>query len=153
MTNQFKVAITPNYGRVIWKVVALFVGMILPIAFFGIAAGSGLIDPKEIPLEIVLPIYLVLVAVGTFLTIRKTHFKETVTLTDNALEIPTIDNVIYSEVNKTNIFSARGVTSYIITLKEGRKIAIGSTNNFSDEALTEFQNFINEFEKRITYQV
>lgn len=153
MENQFKLAITPNYGKVIGRIVLLFLGMIVPIAVLGISLSQGFIDPKSIPFEVVLPAYLLLVVVGTFLVIRKTHFKDTVTLTDDELQIPKLRNIPYAEMAKHKLFTARGITSNIITLNNGKKIAVGSTNNYSDEANKVFQEFSMELERRfLLYQ-
>lgn len=149
INNNFELAITPNYGRIVVKIVLLFVGMIAPIAFLGIAAANKIIDPKEINFGLVLPLYLFGIAILTFFVIRKTHFTATVHLTQNSLQIPNFKDISFDEIEKYKVFTARGIPSYIITLNNGKKIAIGSTNNFSDEASKTFADFITEFEKRM----
>ena len=149
MDKNFKLAITPNYGKVIWRIIILLLSVIIPIILFGISLEKELINPERVKFELVLPIYLVLVAISTFLVIRKTYFKDIITLTNESMEIPKMRNIDYREITKNKAFTVRGFTSYIITLQEGRKLAIGPVNNFSTSAESTFRDFIIEFEKKV----
>ncbi|MFK7784739.1 MAG: hypothetical protein AB8B56_06480 [Crocinitomicaceae bacterium] len=152
MYRYYTLAITPNYGKIVLKIVLLFIGMIAPIIFFGIAAANEIINPKEINFAVVFPIYLVTVGVTTYFVIRKTHFKDTVVLTHNSIQIPKLKDIHFDEIEKYKVFTARGIPSYIITLKNGKKIAFGSTDNFSDVATKIFADFTIEFEDKFTKQ-
>jgi hypothetical protein len=70
-------------------------------------------------------------------------------LTDKSIEIPKLRRIDYQEITKNKAFTVRGFTSYIITLKEGRRLAIGPVNNFSTSAENIFSEFIIEFEKKV----
>lgn len=148
MDKKFKLAITPNYGKVIWRIIILLICGILPIILFGISLENELINPDKIKFELVLPVYFVLVGVSTFLIVRKTYYKDTITLTDKYIEIPKLRKIDYHEITKNKEFSVRGFTSYIITLQEGRKLAIGPVNTFSISAERILRDFIIEFEKK-----
>lgn len=149
MKNYFTLAITPNYGKIVIKIVLLFLGMIAPIIFLGIAAANDIINPKEINFGLVFPLYLFVVAIATYFVIRKTHFKDTVNLKDDSILIPKLRSIPFDEIERYKVFTARGIPAYIITLKNGKKIAFGSTDNFSDDASKIFADFVIEFEKKI----
>jgi hypothetical protein len=148
MKQEFTLAITPNYGKTILKIVVLFLVMIVPLGLLGILAANEIIDPKNINFGLILPLYLFGVAIGTFFVIRKTHFKDTVVLTDHSLEIPKLTTIAFDEIAAHKVFTAANIPSYIITLKNGKKIAFGSTDNYSDEASKEFADFIEIFKEK-----
>ena len=149
MEKKFKLAITPNYGKVIWRIIALLICVILPIILFGISLEKEFINPDNIKFELVIPVYVIIVVVITFLVFRKTYFKDTITLSARSLEIPKMRDIDYNEITKNRKTTVRGFSSYIITLKDGRKLAIGPTNNFSVAAESTFKDFIVEFEKKV----
>ena len=148
MDKKFNLAITPNYGNLIWRVIILLICGMLPIILFSVSLEKGLLNPNSIKFEFILPIYLILVILSTFLVTRKTYFKDTITLSDKFIEIPKLKIIDYQEITKYKTFTARGFTTYIITLKEGRKLAIGPVN-FSPSAKNVFREFIIEFEKKV----
>lgn len=80
---------------------------------------------------------------------RKTYFTDKVTIAQNSLVIPKMREISFEEIANYKTISIRGFSVYLITLKEGRRIAIGPTNNFTEDAGDIFQNFKIRFEKKI----
>lgn len=97
----------------------------------------------------VLPLYLIGITVFSILFMRKSYVTTIITLSDNSFDISKLRNISYKEVTKSKAFTMRGFTTYVITLKEGKKIGISPTNNFTSAATNIFSNFISEFEKKL----
>jgi hypothetical protein len=153
MDKKFKLAITPNYGKIIWRIIILLLSVMLPFILFGISLEKELLNSESVKFEFVFPIYSVLVVISTFLVFRKTYFKDIITLTDESMEIPRMRKIDYREITKNKEFTVSGYTSYIITLQDGRKLAIGPVKNFSTSAERTFRDFIIEFEKKVDNMV
>ena len=149
MEEKFRLAITPNYSKVIWKIIALLICAILPIILFGVLLEKEVISPSTIRFEIVFPLYIISVGLTIYFIIRKTYFIDTVTITNTSLQIPKLRNITFREIKRYKSYTIRGFTSYIISTKEGKKIAFGPTNNFSISADKTFRQFIIVFETKI----
>ena len=149
MKEQFKLAVTPNYGRAVFKIIVLLLSVIAPIILTLIAIKQGLIAPESIRFEIAFPLYLILI-VGLTIIVAKSSYKvDYIKLELDSLEFNKIGRIKYKEILSYKKIDVRGFTSYIITLTSGQKIAIGPTSNFSSKADDIFQKFIREFENKV----
>lgn len=148
MDNKFYLSISPDYRNARVKIFILLISIVLTFILFGICIEKNLINRESIQLEIALPIYVLIIAIITFLVLRNTYFKDIITFTDTEMEIPKMRKIDYHEVIENKTFTSKGFTSYIITLQKGRKLSIGPVNYFSASAKRSFSDFIVEFEKK-----
>ena len=149
MKEHFKLAVTPNYGRVVFKIIILLLSVIAPIILTFISIKQGLISPESLRFEIVFPLYLILI-VGLTIIVAKSNYKiDSVHLELDSLIFNKIGQIKYKEILSYRILTIRGFSSYIITLTNGQKIAVGPTSNFSSKADDVFQKFIREFENKV----
>lgn len=150
MENKFELAVTPDYRKVIRSVIILMLTcVILPPALFGISLEYKWLNPANFRFDLVLPIYIGAVALITLLVISKTSFKDTITLTEKSLIIPKLRAIDYSEISINKQFTAKGYSSYIVTLKDGKKLAFAPRSNFSNSAEKAFRDFVLALEKKL----
>jgi hypothetical protein len=148
MENEYRLAITPNYVKTIWKYVLLVICAIIPVILFGISLEKELINVSSIKLELVVPLYLIAVVATTVLVSRKTFFTDTVTLSDYSIEIPKMKNLNFDEITNYKTITILGFSTYFTTSQKGEKIAISPANNFSRTSDKIFRQFVSEFERK-----
>ncbi len=149
MHLKFHLSIVPNYNKMIMKIFLHFIFVMIPIILFVILLENKVINPSSIKFNLILPLYIILVFILTFLMIRKTYFKGDVFLENNAMTISKIGEINFNNISKYKTFSFRGYSTYIITLQTGIKIAFGPSNNYSTSANKVFNEFKEAFETKL----
>jgi len=149
MEEKFKLAISLDYQKSILKVVALFLSTISPIILFSILISQGIISPKSIRFELVFPIFIILVFLITIKIAKSDYLIDYLHLNHDAIYCDKIGKINFEDIIRYKTLTVRGFTSYIITLRNGKKIAIGPVNNFSNKAEGVLYDFIELFERKI----
>jgi len=149
MDDKFKLAISLDYQKSNIKVVALFLFTISSIIIFSILISQGMISPKSIRFELVFPIYIILVILITTKIAKGDYLIDDLFLSHNAIYSDKIGKINFEEIISYKTRLVRGFSSYIITLRNGKKIAIGPVNNFSNKADGVLCDFIELFERKI----
>jgi hypothetical protein len=110
MKAKFKLAIA-NKERHVSKFLLLLSFVLVPIVLFSLLLDSKMISAEQIPFEILLPLYLVLVIVFTLLVAKSTTKLVELSVTETSLESNGFESISYKEIIDYNTIIDRKLIS------------------------------------------
>ncbi|MFC5045415.1 hypothetical protein ACFSTE_17895 [Aquimarina hainanensis] len=149
MEHKFRLSITANYHKVIVQLLLLIACFILIGIAIVVFLEKTEISLNSIPLEFIIPILVVTMIAVLFLFIRVTYIIDELWFTEHYIASEKIDKIYYADIKKCSLLTSRGNSSYMITLENGKKIALGATNQHSEASKKIFFDFIEILEDKI----
>lgn len=146
--NSYDLTITENYYNSILKIILIFIIGMIPFLIFMFLLANGIINKNSVRFEIVFPVYLVVFSVIIYLFLRKNSNVVKLKINKDSFESSGRGLVHFSKIDKIKTMYIKGITTFLIAYKTGRKTAFGASNGFSVKADEVLLNFIKEFEEK-----
>ncbi|WP_103865416.1 hypothetical protein [Aquimarina sp. I32.4] len=147
MEKKYKLSIS-DYSKIVLKIVILISCFLLLGIVFVVLLEMNIISLKSTRLEIIIPVFVVLMFVPTLMVVKTTFVIDELWLNEDTMESQKTGKINYKDIVKCSTITVRGGTSYSMTLNNGKKIALGSANQHSSESNKVFFDFIEMFEKK-----
>jgi hypothetical protein len=149
MEAKYKVGIMDDYRRSLITMLTPLLVFIILIAIFGFLLSNEIFQFEDVRFEITFPLFLIIVFTISIIVSKSTFSKEELSVATEHIESLRIGLVNFDSIEDYKSWTFRGATTYFIKIKEGKKIAIGPTSNFSTSADIVFKEFIKDFERSI----
>lgn len=150
MKNQkYNVTITTDYNKWVLEVVGCIVLLIFIIALVLLILELGWLPENNFNLKIILPIFIVAGALLIFYIVRKSTYKDAITVLKNKLEGEKTGLVDFSTISKYQRLTTIGIPCCLITFKDETKWSIRPSRPLSKASATEFREFIDLFEEEL----